>query len=129
MGLRARQVKQMSGSVLIWFFQQDNQCAGEKSEILASLEPNLVKGAETLGGLIGKMMLAAEVSALSRGLTKTYAQMAERGGAQLLYVQIRALANKAAENALKKSGSSGLEAGVFRNLLEQVGKRLPKGSR
>ena len=93
---------------------------------LTSLEPNLAKGAETLGGLIGKMMLAAEVSALSRGLTKTYAQMAEKGGAQLLYVQIRALANKAAEKALKKSGSSGLEAGVFRNLLEQLGKRLPK---
>lgn len=91
-----------------------------------TLEPNLAKGAETLGGLIGKMMLAAELSALSRGLSKTYAQMAERGGAQLLYVQIRALANKAAEKALKKSGQSGLEAGVFRNLLEQIGKRLPK---
>jgi hypothetical protein len=91
-----------------------------------SLEPNLVQGAETLGGLIGKMMLAAELSALSKGLTKTYAQMAERGGAQLLYVQIRALANKAAENALKKSGQKNIEAGVFRNLLEQIGKRLPK---
>ncbi len=44
----------------------------------------------------------------------------------MLYVQIRALANKVAEKALKKSGRSGLEAGVFRNLLEQVGKRLPK---
>jgi hypothetical protein len=52
--------------------------------------------------------------------------MAEKGGPQLLYVQIRAFANKAAEKALKKSGSSGLEAGVFRNLLEQVGKRLRK---
>jgi len=93
---------------------------------LTSLEPNLAKGSETLGGLIGKMMLAAELSALSRGLTKTYAQMAEKGGAQLLYVQIRALANKAAEKALKNSGRSGLEAGVFRNLLEQVGRRLPK---
>jgi hypothetical protein len=93
---------------------------------LTSLEPNLVKGAETLGGLIGKMMLAGELSALSRGLARTYAEMAHRGGAQLLYVQIRALANKVAEKALKKSGRSGLEAGVFRNLLEQVGKRLPK---
>jgi hypothetical protein len=93
---------------------------------LTSLEPNLVEGAETLGGLIGKMMLAAELSALSRGLTKTYAQMAEQGGVQLLYVQIRALANKAAENALKKSGRKNIEAGMFRNLLEQLGKRLPK---
>jgi hypothetical protein len=36
------------------------------------------------------------------------------------------LANKAAEKALTKSGQSGLEAGVFRNLLEQLGRRLPK---
>jgi len=93
---------------------------------LTSLEPNLAVGAETLGGLIGKMMLAAELSALSRGLSKTYAEMAGRGGTQLLYVQIRALANKAAEKALKNTGRGGLEAGVFRNMLEQVAKRLPK---
>ena len=93
---------------------------------LSSLEPNLTKGAETLGGLIGKMMLAAELSALSTGLKKTYTQMAGRGGAQLLYVQIRALANKAAEKALKNSGSKSIEASVFRNMLEQVAKRLPK---
>jgi hypothetical protein len=93
---------------------------------LKSLEPNLVTGADTLGGMIGKMMLAAELSSLSHGLGKPYAQMAGKGGAQLLYVRIRALANKAAEKALKKSGGSGLEAGVFRNLLEQLGKRLPK---
>ena len=93
---------------------------------LTSLDPNIEKGAETLGGLIGKMMVAAELSALSKGLTKSYAQMAERGGAELLYVQIRALANKAAETALKGSGRGGMEAGIFRNMLEQVGKRLPK---
>jgi hypothetical protein len=93
---------------------------------LSSLEPDLKKGAETLGGLIGKMMLAAELSALSRGLTKTYTEMAGRGGAQLIYVQIRALANKAAEKPLKGSGGKGLEASAFRNMLEQVGKRLPK---
>jgi hypothetical protein len=52
--------------------------------------------------------------------------MAEQGGIHLLYVQIRALAKKAAEKALKNSGRSGIEAGVFRNLLEQVGRRIPK---
>jgi hypothetical protein len=33
---------------------------------LTSLEPNLAQGAETLGGLIGKMILAVELSALSQ---------------------------------------------------------------
>jgi hypothetical protein len=37
---------------------------------LTSLEPDLNEGAETLGGLIGKMMLAAELSALSRSLNE-----------------------------------------------------------
>jgi hypothetical protein len=93
---------------------------------LKSLAPSADEGAQTLGGLIGKMMFAAEQSALVRGLGKTYAEMAGKGGAQLLYVQIRALANRAAKNALDKAGRTGLEAGVFRRLLEQVGKNLPK---
>ena len=75
---------------------------------LSSLEPNLKKGAETLGGLIGKMMLAAELSALSRGLTKTFTEMAGRGGAQLIYVQIRALANKAEKIAAIQFRGTGL---------------------
>ncbi len=75
---------------------------------MSSLEPNLKKGAETLGGLIGKMMLAAELSALSRGLTKTFTEMAGRGGAQLIYVQIRALANKAEKIAAIQFRGTGL---------------------
>lgn len=93
---------------------------------LISLAPNAVKGEETLGGLIGKMMLAAELSAISRGLRGTYTQMAAHGGGQLLYVQIRALANKAAKKALENAGRGRLEVGVFRSMLEQVGRALPK---
>lgn len=49
--------------------------------------------AETIGSLIGKMMAAGELSALSMGLSKTYGEMAARSGVQLWYVQVRALAN------------------------------------
>jgi len=91
------------------------------------LAPNIDTGTETLGGLIGKMMFAANVSALKQALgSKTYTQMAKKGGGELLYVQIRALANKAAKKALKGAGKEGLELGVFRNLMEQIAKRLPK---
>jgi EcsC protein family len=94
---------------------------------LASLAPNAEKGAETLGGLIGKMMVAANVSALRHALARrTYEEMARRGGAELLYVQIRAMANKAAARALRGAGTEGLESSVFRTLLERVGSRLPK---
>jgi hypothetical protein len=94
---------------------------------LSSLAPNTEKGAETMAGLIGKMMLAANVTAVRHALgRKTYAQMAKRGGAELLYVQIRALANRAAARALEGAGKTGMERSVFRTLLERVGSRLPK---
>jgi hypothetical protein len=91
---------------------------------LQSLDPNFAGSG--LGGLIGKMMLAAEVSALKQALGTTYATMAARGGSALFYVQIRALANKAAKKALEKAGKEGIEAGVFKTLLLQVAKRIPK---
>ena len=84
-------------------------------------------GAESLSGLIAKMMLAANFSALRHALaTRTYTEMAKRGGSQLLYVQIRAAANQAAARALKNAGRTGLELTIFRDLLEQIGRQLPK---
>ena len=91
---------------------------------MQSLDPNF--SGSGLGGLIGKMMLAAEISALKQALGKTYAEMLKRGGSALLYVQIRALANKAAKQALAKAGQEGMEAGVFKSLLAQLAKRMPK---
>ena len=84
-------------------------------------------GAESVSGLIGKMMLASNFSALRRSLaTRTYTEMAKRGGSHLLYVQIRATANQAAARALKNAGRTGLEATMFRDLLEQIGRQLSK---
>ena len=91
---------------------------------LQSLDPNF--SGSGLGGFIGKMMLAAELSALRQALGKTYMEMAKRGGSALLYVQIRALANKAAKAALAKAGKEGVEAGVFKTLLAQLARRMPK---
>lgn len=89
--------------------------------------PRVEGGAESLTGVIGKMMLAANVTALRHALARrTYTEMAKRGGSQLLYVQIRAAANQAAARALRNAGRTGIEAKVFRDLLEQVGRQLPK---
>jgi hypothetical protein len=94
---------------------------------IACFSPQTQGGEESLSGIFGKMMLAANLSALRRALAKsTYTEMARRGGSQLLYVQIRALANKAAERALQNAGQKGLEATVFRDLVEQLGRQLPK---
>ncbi len=92
---------------------------------MQSLDPSF-KG-RGLEGMISKMMLSANLSSLKQGLTnRTYAEMVKRGGSELLYVKIRALANKAAAKALEKTGEEGIEAGIFKTLLEQLAKQLPK---
>jgi hypothetical protein len=73
------------------------------------------------------MMFAANATALRESLKKlTYEEMAKKGGTELVYVQIRALANKAAKKALDRAGKEGIEAGVYRKMLEQIGKRMPQ---
>ena len=52
--------------------------------------------------------------------------MAQQGGACLLIVQMRALANNAAKKALQKAGQEGLEKSVIRNVLTQIGQHLPQ---
>lgn len=92
---------------------------------MQSLDPKF--SGSGLGGLIGKMMLSAELSELKQSLGRfTYTAMAQRGGSELLYVQIRAFANEAAKEALTKAGEEALEVGVFKSLLAQLAKRMPK---
>jgi hypothetical protein len=54
--------------------------------------------------------------------------MINKGGIQLLYVQIRALANNAAKKALDKAGKKRLEKTVYSEMLEQLGKQLSKSA-
>jgi len=97
------------------------------SVTVTCLSPHLESNVQSLGSIIGKMMFATNVTTLKESLSKlTYTQMAERGGAELLYVQIRSLANSQAKKALEKVGEEGAEAGIFKNLLEQIGKRMGK---
>lgn len=77
--------------------------------------------------MIGKIMLISEMSAIKQTATKTWTDMAARGGIGLLLTQIRALAHKSAQIALEKVGKQGLESTVFRNVFEQIGKRLTLG--
>ncbi|WP_312094243.1 EcsC family protein [Niallia sp.] len=77
--------------------------------------------------VIGKMVLASNLNSLKKSLNSlTFKQMAEMGGAELLFVQIRALGNKAAEKALKEAGQKGLENTIFKKMLEQLGSQLSK---
>ena len=77
-----------------------------------------------VAAIIGKVMMTAEIEAVGRAAAKGWAEMAARGGASLLVAQLRAMANKAAQKALGKAGQQALEAGVFKTVFEQIGRRL-----
>lgn len=95
---------------------------------MTALSPNLVDGGENMTALIGKMMLSAEFSALRDALAKnvTYVAMAEAGGAQLLYAQIRALAEANARKAITTTGQKSLEGTMMERMLKELGTRMSK---
>lgn len=97
------------------------------SVTLTCLSPTQETEAESMGALIAQMMFFGNLTALRESLIKnTYTEMAKKGGLDLLYVKIRALANKQAQKALANAGEKGIEAGIFKNLLEQLGRRMSK---
>lgn len=111
------------------FYGYDVKRSAEELEIAAqvfseAMAPGHDDGAG-MGGMIGKIMLISELQGVKQTAAKTWTEMAARGGIGLLITQMRALANKAAENALHNVGAKGLEETVFKNVFEQIGKRLP----
>lgn len=94
------------------------------SVLMSALSPHNDKTNNELTAAVGKFMVFTETTAVKQAANKTWADMIEHGGLGLMIAQIRALANKAAENALKNAGKKGLENSVFRNILEQLGKKL-----
>jgi hypothetical protein len=94
---------------------------------LESLHPSEDGGTGQTGDILYRVMQAGEIGALKEALERrTYKEMAERGASELLYVQIRSIANKAAKKALDQAGKDGIQNAMLRKLLRGVSKRLPK---
>lgn len=99
------------------------------SEVLINcMNPNIDATASGTGAFIARSMFCTEMTNLASALVskKTFEEMARKGGAQLFYTQIRALANKAAQKGLEKAGEKGIQNSILRKLLENIGKKLPK---
>ena len=92
-----------------------------------ALSPSTANANEVSSTIV-KIMAFAEAQSLKQASKKTYAEMISKGGARLLVVQLRALANKAAQKALDKAGVKGLESSAFKAVFEQIGKGLGKKS-
>lgn len=79
-----------------------------------------------LTATISKVMLMSQASMIKQTAQKTWSDMASKGGIPLLMTQMRALAYKSAQTALDKAGQKGLENSLFREVFEQIGKKLTK---
>lgn len=94
---------------------------------MCALSPS-TSGTNEMGSIIGKVMLMTELTAVKQASKKTWSEMAKRGGVGLLLTQMRALAHKSAKKALDVAGKKGLENSLFKDVFEQVGKKLTKKS-
>lgn len=89
--------------------------------------PTADQGAKKGGLMFGNILLKANMSNLATNVNKmTLKELAEKGGAELFYVQIRAIAHKTAQKALENAGQKGIENVYLRKILEKLAKELPK---
>lgn len=94
------------------------------SEVFVNaLNPNSSECSE-VASIIGKIMLISKATAVKQTVKKGWTEMASKGGTELFLVQMRALANKAAKNALEKAGHKGIEKSIFKDVFGQIGKKL-----
>ncbi|GHU56052.1 hypothetical protein FACS1894132_13020 [Clostridia bacterium] len=77
-----------------------------------------------LTAVISKIMLMSQATMVKQMANKTWTEMAKRGGIPLLIAQMRALAYKSAQKALENAGKKGLENTLFREVFEQIGRKL-----
>lgn len=94
------------------------------SVFMSALTPEKDLANNELTAAIGKFMVFTETTAVKQTTKKTWTAMAEHGGLALLITQIRALSHTAAKKALEAAGKKGIEQTVFKNILEQLGKRM-----
>ena len=76
--------------------------------------------------VISKILVVSKAEVIKQASKKTWTEMASKGGIPLLLTQIRALGHNSAKKALENAGKTGLEHSVFKDVLAQIGKKIPK---
>lgn len=79
-----------------------------------------------INGIISKVMVMTQASVIKQTASKTWADMAAKGGVPLRLAQMRALTNKVARQAVKDAGANSLERSVFKEVFEPIGRQLTK---
>lgn len=100
-----------------------NELVISSEVFMSALSPGR-SDANGLTDIIGKVMLISKATAVKQAAKKSWGEMASRNGLELLIAQMRALANISAKNALEKAGKKGLEQSIFKDVFEQIGRKL-----
>lgn len=112
------------------FYGYDVKNSAEELVIAGEVFMNAISpttaGTDGVSGLISKVMVMTELTAVKQTAKKTWGDMISHGGLSLLLAQMRALANGAARKALEQAGQKGLENSLFHSIFEQIGKKLSK---
>ena len=97
------------------------------SEVLKNaLNPDEANEKNIDNSVINKILIISKAEAVKQMSKKTWTEMASNGGVTLLLTKLRALGHNSAKRALETAGESGLEHSVFKDILKEIGKRLPK---
>lgn len=88
-----------------------------------SLSPQSNSVNNELNGAISKIMVMTEATVVKQ-TNKSWYAMASKNGVTRLLTQMRALSNKYAQRALEQAGEKGLENSLFKDVLEQIGRKL-----
>ena len=102
----------------------DDELATASYVLINAMSPGQKDINNELSGAISKVMLMTNANIVKQTSKKTWSDMVSRGGIPLLLTRMRALAHKAAQNALEKAGKKGLEESIFKGVFEQIGKKL-----
>ena len=94
------------------------------SDVFANAMSPSSKGSNGVSDNVAKFMAISAAEGIKQAAGKSWAAMIEEGAAGLLLAQIRALAHASAKKALENAGKKSLENSIFRELFEQLGKRL-----
>jgi hypothetical protein len=94
------------------------------SEVFSNALSPASPGRNDVSDNVAKFMAISSAEGVKQAAKKGWAAMVERGGPALLLAQMRALAHTSAAKALQNAGEKGLERNLFKEIFEQVGRRL-----
>lgn len=94
--------------------------------VMQSLSANPEPSSDAMEYLL-KVGALGQLEGLKHALSReTFKEMAEKGGARVMYLQLRAIGHKSAQKALESAGQKGIQVQFIRDILRSLAKNAQK---